>query len=69
MNCWEPFRFKAAAAHSVGSLSFSIINLGLRRAPPQGGVPSRAARLGCETLCCHPRSGLGSKSEGGEFRP
>src|SRR5688500_14973016 len=29
-----------------------------RRAPPQGGVPGRASRLGCETLRCHPLRGL-----------
>ncbi len=34
-------------------------NLGFRCAPPQGGVPGRASRLGCETLCCHPLRGLG----------
>ncbi len=32
--------------------------LGFRFAPPQGGVPGRAARLGCETLCHRPLRGL-----------
>jgi hypothetical protein len=27
-------------------------------APPEGGVPGRASRLGCETLYCHPLRGF-----------
>ena len=27
-----------------------VVNMGLSFAPPQGGVPGRASRLGCETL-------------------
>jgi len=37
---------------------FRLRFLGFRCAPPQGGVPSRASRLGCETLCRHPLRGL-----------
>src|ERR1700730_2313479 len=34
-------------------LSFSVIVLGFPYASPQGGVPGRASRLACETLCLH----------------
>src|SRR5437667_1912500 len=36
-----------AIARFARSVSFRSVNLGFRCAPPQGGVPSRAARLGC----------------------
>ena len=36
-----------------------FVDLGFRCAPPQGGVPGRASRLGCETLCCRPLSRTG----------
>jgi hypothetical protein len=37
-----------ALAHSAGLRHFAISILGLA---PQGGVPGRASRLGCKTLC------------------
>ena len=41
-----------------GLIRFLGLNMGFRFAPPQGGVPGRAARLGCETLRFRPRRGL-----------
>jgi hypothetical protein len=47
-----------AIARFARSVFILVIDLGFRFAPPQGGVPSRAARLGCETLCFHPLRGF-----------
>ncbi len=43
-----------ATARSAGFDNFSTAFLGFRCASPQGGVPRRASRLGCETLCWRP---------------
>jgi LysM repeat protein len=47
-----------ALSHASRAGFFTFFNLGFRFAPPQGGVPGRAFRLGCETLCFHPLRGF-----------
>jgi hypothetical protein len=41
-----------AVARSRAGTFFGQSTWGSAIAPPQGGVPSRAARLGCKTLFC-----------------
>lgn len=53
-------RNEPAVTGYAGLNAFNDTFLGFRFAPPQGGVPSRASRLGCETLCLDPLRGLGT---------